>query len=77
MTSNTAEFSSQPHQDPTASLSTPRHKGLKYGFFNDKASKALLGLDDGDALLKSGMYGVKELSHMTDFVLLCHRSYDQ
>jgi hypothetical protein len=38
----------------------PVNEGALHGFFDDQATRSLLGLVDGDVLLSSGTYGLKE-----------------
>ena len=46
--------------DPTASSPTPVHEGQSRGYFNDKATRALLGLEAEVIPLHSGTYGEAE-----------------
>jgi hypothetical protein len=45
--------------DPSASSPARVQQGVKHGYFDDKATKTLLGLDDDDVPLNAGTYGRK------------------
>jgi hypothetical protein len=47
--------------DPSVSSPAPTQQGSRHGYFDDPATKLLLGLNDQDVLLNSGTYGNKEL----------------
>jgi hypothetical protein len=55
----------------------PIELGRKRGYFKDKETRALLGLNKGDFLRADGTYGNKELADSpVDFTLLQDGSYD-
>ena len=46
--------------DPTTSSPAPVHEGQRHGYFNDEATRRLLGLDEGAVPLHAGTYGEAE-----------------
>ena len=55
----------------------PIELGCKRGYFKDKETRALLGLNKGDFLRADGTYGNKELADSpVDFTLLQDGLYD-
>ena len=64
--------------EPSDSSPARVHQGIKYGYFDDAATKALLGLDDNDTLLNADTYGHKELGQdPIEMTILCEGSYNQ
>ena len=56
----------------------PLESGHKRGYFNDGATRVLLGLTQDDYLQVAGTYGAKELGeYPVNFVLLRNGSYNQ
>ena len=56
----------------------PVESGRKRGYFNDGATRVLLGLTQDDYLQAAGTYGAKELGeYPVEFALLRNGSYDQ
>jgi hypothetical protein len=56
---------------------TPVELGRKRGYFQDRETRLLLGLNKGDFLRADGTYGSKELADRpVDFALLREGSYD-
>ena len=55
----------------------PVELGRKHGYFKDRETRHLLGLNKGDFLRADGTYGSKELTDRpVDFALLREGSYD-
>lgn len=48
--------------NPVESSPAPTDQGPTKGYFDDSATRSLLGLSPDDAVLHSGTYGLKELS---------------
>ena len=64
--------------EPSNSSPARIQQGVKYGYFDDTATKALLGLDDDDTPLNAGTYGRKELGQdPIEMSVLRDGSYDQ
>ena len=56
----------------------PVHEGQSHGYFEDEATRLLLGLGATVMLLNSGTYGEEEPGvKVVKLSLLCHKSYDQ
>jgi hypothetical protein len=66
------------HFDLTISAQAPIQNGAHEGYFSDKATHMLLGLEANDYLLEAGTYGPKELGRSSvAFSLLHEGSYNQ
>ena len=64
--------------DPTALSPAPVHEGQSCGYFEDEATRLLLGLGATVVPLNSGTYGEEEPGvKAVKLSLLCHKSYDQ
>ena len=64
--------------DPSVSSPAPVEQGPLRGYFDDNATRLLLGLSPNDPILHSGTYGNKELSVLPiKFSSLRPHLYDQ